>query len=96
MNTMKRKRVGLIGLGDMGMGMARNLQAAGFPLTGLDLRAERMALLRALGGAAADNAAQLGRASDVVILMVFSGQQTYCSCCRLRTGCWRACGRAGP
>ena len=76
MNTMKKKRVGLIGLGDMGMGMARNLQAAGFPLIGLDLRPERMALLRALGGAAADNAAQLGRASDVVILMVFSGQQT--------------------
>ena len=76
MNTMKKKHVGLIGLGEMGMGMARNLLAAGFPLTGHDLRAERMALLQALGGGAADNAAQLGRASDVVILMVFSGRQT--------------------
>ena len=75
MNTMKTKRVGLIGLGEMGFGMARNLLAAGFPLTGHDLRAERMALLQALGGAAADNAAQLGRASDVVIVMVFDGQQ---------------------
>ena len=72
---MKTKRVGLIGLGEMGLGMARNLLAAGFPLTGHDLRAERMALLQALGGAAADNAAQLGRASDVVIVMVFDGQQ---------------------
>ena len=75
MNTMKTKRVGLIGLGEMGLGMARNLLAAGFPLTGHDLRAERMALLQEAGGAAADNAAQLGRASDVIILMVFSGQQ---------------------
>ncbi len=72
---MKKKHVGLIGLGEMGMGMARNLLAAGFPLTGLDLRAERMALLQEAGGAAADNAAQLGRVADVVILMVFTGQQ---------------------
>ena len=47
MNTMKKKRVGLIGLGEMGMGMARNLLASGFPLDRpLDLRAERMALLQ--------------------------------------------------
>ncbi len=72
---MKTKRTGLIGLGDMGMGMARNLLAAGFPLTGLDLRAERMTLLQAAGGMAANTAAQLGRASDVVFIMVMNGQQ---------------------
>ena len=49
---MKTKRTGLIGLGDMGMGMARNLLAAGFPLTGLDLRAERMTMLQDAGGMA--------------------------------------------
>lgn len=72
---MKTKRTGLIGLGDMGMGMARNLLAAGFPLTGLDLRAERKTLLQDAGGMAADNAAQLGRAADVVFIMVLNGQQ---------------------
>ena len=69
------KRTGLIGLGDMGMGMARNLLAAGFPLTGLDLRAERMTMLQEAGGMAAANAAQVGRASDSVFLMVMNGQQ---------------------
>jgi len=72
---MSTKRVGLIGLGDMGMGMARNLLAAGFPVTGLDLRAERLRLLEAAGGRAAENAAQLGRHADVVFIMVLNGQQ---------------------
>ena len=69
------KRTGLIGLGDMGMGMARNLLAAGFPLTGLDLRAERMTMLQDAGGMVAANAAQVGRASDSVFIMVMNGQQ---------------------
>lgn len=72
---MQTKRMGLIGLGEMGMGMARNLLAAGFPLTGLDLRAERSALLQGAGGAVANSPADLGRASDAVILMLFSGAQ---------------------
>ncbi len=72
---MTTKRTGLIGLGDMGMGMARNLLAAGFPLTGLDLRAERMTLLEEAGGSAAASAAGVGRASDVVFIMVMNGQQ---------------------
>ncbi|MCK5827590.1 hypothetical protein KAH43_03610 [Candidatus Bipolaricaulota bacterium] len=42
------KRVGIIGLGDIGIGMAKNILAAGF-----DLRAERLDMLTALGGKAA-------------------------------------------
>lgn len=72
---MATKRVGFIGLGDMGMGMARNLLAAGFPVTGLDLRAERVSLLEAAGGAGASSAAEVGRASDTVFIMVMNGQQ---------------------
>ena len=72
---MSGKRTGLIGLGDMGMGMARNLLAAGFAVTGLDLRQERMAMLEAAGGKAAANAAELGRTADVVFLMVLNGKQ---------------------
>ncbi len=72
---MAMKRVGVIGLGDMGMGMARNLLAAGFPVTGLDLRAERMTLLEEAGGQRAANAVETGRASDVVFIMVMNGQQ---------------------
>ncbi|MCE2489565.1 MAG: NAD(P)-dependent oxidoreductase [Anaerolineae bacterium] len=72
---MATKRVGFIGLGDMGMGMARNLLTAGFPVTGLDLRAERTGLLEEAGGTVAASAAELGRASDTVFIMVMNGQQ---------------------
>jgi len=51
------KRVGIIGLGDMGIGMAKNILAAGFDLTGFDLRTERLDMLTALGGKAAANVA---------------------------------------
>ena len=35
------KRVGIVGLGNMGIGMAKNLIKAGFSLSGFDLRQER-------------------------------------------------------
>ncbi len=44
------KRIGLIGLGDMGIGMAANIIQAGFELTGFDLRSERLTMLEKLGG----------------------------------------------
>ena len=72
---MKQKRLGLIGLGDMGLAMARCLLAAGYPVTGFDVRAERGALLEEAGGTAAASPADVGRASDVVVVMVFNGQQ---------------------
>ena len=36
------KKVGLIGLGDMGIGMAQNILKNGFELTGFDLREARV------------------------------------------------------
>ena len=36
------KKVGLVGIGDMGIGMAKNILKNGFELTGYDLREERM------------------------------------------------------
>ena len=72
---MKSKRLGLIGLGDMGLAMARCLLAADYPVTGFDVRAERGALLEQAGGTAAASPAEVGRASDVAIVMVFNGQQ---------------------
>ncbi len=72
---MTSKRLGLIGLGDMGMGIARRLLATGYPVTGFDVRQERRQLLQEEGGAAAATPAQVGSASDTVIVMVFNGQQ---------------------
>ncbi len=69
------KRVGIIGLGDMGLGMARNILAAGFPLSGFDLRDSRLAELEEAGGSPAGSARQVGEASDVAFVMVLNGDQ---------------------
>ena len=69
------KSVGVIGLGDMGLAMARNLLAAGFPTSGYDLREERLALLEEAGGSRAANPAKLARDVEVVFVMVLNGAQ---------------------
>ncbi len=46
------KRVGIIGLGDMGLAIARNIIKSGFELTGFDLREERLKLLEETSGRA--------------------------------------------
>ena len=69
------RRVGIVGLGDMGMGMARNLLKSGFQLTGFDLRDARLAELEKEGGTPASNCRIVGESSDTVFVMVLNGQQ---------------------
>ena len=69
------KRVGVIGLGDMGSGLAKNLIANGFTVTGYDLSPERMAAFEAVGGTPAARPAEVGAASDAVFVMVMNGEQ---------------------
>lgn len=69
------KSVGVVGLGNMGIGMAKNLLEAGFAVSGFDLRAERNRMLAVLGGVPADDLAALARTADVVIVMVLNGAQ---------------------
>ena len=71
------KRVGIIGLGDMGLAMAKNIIQSGFALTGYDLRAERLEMLEALGGQVAHSPAEVGRRADVVFIMVLNGRQVH-------------------
>ena len=71
------KSVGVIGLGDMGIGIARNLLKAGFPVVGFDLREERLAMLEESGGARASSAADLGARCDTVFVMVLNGAQVH-------------------
>ena len=44
------RRVGVIGLGDMGSGLAKNLIKNGFATTGMDLSEARMSALVEMGG----------------------------------------------
>lgn len=64
------QRVGFIGLGAMGLPMARNVQAAGFPLTVWARDPARAEAVCADGAAWATTPRDLAAASDVVITIV--------------------------
>ncbi len=69
------KKVGVIGLGDMGSGLARNLIENGFETVGLDLSEERMATFKKIGGNPATSAAEVAVNADAVYVMVMNGDQ---------------------
>ena len=69
------KKVGFIGLGDMGMAMAKNLLKEGFELTGFDLREEQLKELEGAGGKRAASPSEIGAIADVVFIMVMTGKQ---------------------
>jgi 3-hydroxyisobutyrate dehydrogenase-like beta-hydroxyacid dehydrogenase len=73
-------KLGFIGLGNMGEGMAHNLARAGFPLTVRDLRPEPIARLASAGAVSADSNFEVGRSSDVVSIAVFSEDQVRQTC----------------
>jgi 3-hydroxyisobutyrate dehydrogenase-like beta-hydroxyacid dehydrogenase len=73
---MTLPRVGVIGVGAMGMGVARALLAKGFAVTVRDIVAERQAEACSVGARAAPNAAELARAVDVAIMLVVDAAQT--------------------
>ncbi|MEN9019864.1 MAG: NAD(P)-dependent oxidoreductase [Verrucomicrobiales bacterium] len=75
------KRVGFIGLGDMGMAMALNLIKAGFELTGFDLRQERLDMLKEAGGKPASSPAEAAQGADAVFIMVMTGAQAEAVVC---------------
>lgn len=67
--------IGFIGLGAMGLPMARNLVARGFSVRGFDLRpAARGALVEA-GGSDAPSAAEATHGADAAVLMVVDAAQ---------------------
>ena len=64
------ERVGFVGLGAMGMAMARNLLKAGFQVAGYDVQQEPMDLLKRDGGAPSDSPAHAAADAEVVITML--------------------------
>ncbi len=62
--------IGLIGLGIMGLPMAKNLMKAGYPLMVYDLSKERVEALTAIGAKAAGSIGEIGRTCRTVLTMV--------------------------
>ncbi|MFC1565444.1 NAD(P)-dependent oxidoreductase [Candidatus Neomarinimicrobiota bacterium] len=69
------KKIGIIGLGDMGIGMSTNLLKNDFKLCGFDLRKDRLNELERLGGKPAINYKEIAENSDIVFIMVLNGDQ---------------------
>lgn len=67
--------VGLIGIGDMGSGLAKNLLAAGFTVRGHDLKPDRMADFAAMGGTGCASASEVADGADAVFIMVMNGDE---------------------
>ena len=72
-NTMQN--IGVIGLGDMGSGLAKNLIKNGFDTFGFDLSAPRMAAFCDMGGTATENIKTLAQQVDAAYVMVMHGDQ---------------------
>lgn len=64
------QKIAFIGLGIMGLPMAKNLVTAGFEVTGYNRSAEKAAELASAGGQAAGSVAEAVDGADVIITMV--------------------------
>jgi L-threonate 2-dehydrogenase len=68
-------KVGFIGLGAMGFGMAASLCRAGFAVTGYDVREEAMARLVERGGARAASPTDAAQGAQLLFVMVVNDAQ---------------------
>lgn len=70
------RNVGVIGLGAMGLGVARSLLRAGFAVHACDVRAQVLESFAAESGIACATPAELGGKCDVVVTVVVNAAQT--------------------
>jgi L-threonate 2-dehydrogenase len=70
------KNVGVIGLGAMGMGVARSLLRAGFSVHACDVRQAVLDAFAKEGGIACASPAELGEKCEVVLTVVVNAAQT--------------------
>jgi len=70
------RNVGVIGLGAMGLGVARSLLRAGFRVHACDLRSEVLQAFVNEGGVGCASPAELGAQCEVVVTLVVNAAQT--------------------
>jgi putative dehydrogenase len=73
---MSDKNIGLVGLGAMGLGMAKSLRKAGYVVHAFDLRSEVTQAFAAEGGVACSSPAEAAAACHVLISVVVNAAQT--------------------
>ncbi|QNP59034.1 L-threonate dehydrogenase [Paenacidovorax monticola] len=76
MGNPPRPRVGLVGLGAMGLGMAQSLRRAGHAPHVFDVRRDAAQAFAQEGGTACETLAELGARCDVVVSVVVNAAQT--------------------
>src|SRR6266566_4385976 len=70
MTTGKKERVGIVGVGRMGLAMLKHLVKHGYQVTACDVDDKRLAEARDAGAATAKTPAEVARAADFVIIGV--------------------------
>lgn len=70
------RNVGVIGLGAMGLGVARSLLRAGLRVHACDLRSEVLNAFVAEGGVGCATPAELGAQCEVIVTLVVNAAQT--------------------
>jgi putative dehydrogenase len=73
---LSTKCIGLVGLGAMGMGMAKSLRRAGYSVHVFDIRRDVAEAFAAEGGVACNNPAEMAAACGVVVSAVVNAAQT--------------------
>jgi L-threonate 2-dehydrogenase len=73
---MSEKRIGLIGLGAMGLGMAKSLRRAGYEVYVCDVRRDVAEGFAAEGGVACKSPAEMAAGCDVLVSVVVNAAQT--------------------
>jgi L-threonate 2-dehydrogenase len=73
---MNERKIGLIGLGAMGLGMAQSLRRAGYNVHVFDLRHEVAENFAAEGGVVCSSPAEVAAACEVLISVVVNAAQT--------------------
>ena len=74
--TEQINRVGVVGLGAMGMGIAQSLLRAGFEVHACDMRADAVATLVASGAIGAASPAEMAPKIDALLIVVVNAAQT--------------------
>src|SRR5206468_4389500 len=75
MTDQNTPAVAFIGLGSMGLGMAKNLLKHGHKVTGVDPSVQARDAFRVAGGTLADTPAAAAKSADVVVVAVVNDKQ---------------------